>query len=260
MIQLTFLGCGASGGVPLANGHWGRACAAHPYNRRSRSSLFIQIHEEAWLIDAGPDLRAQCLAHGIKKLDGVLLTHGHGDHILGLGELSAFAYDQKKPVPIYGDIPTLETVERIFGHCLAQEYEKDDAYSPLKFLVLRPLKAPFFVAKTPVAFFKQPHGSIHSLGFRFPSFAYSTDLSHLTDEGRSSLKNLDLWIVACTYWTVTTSAHGNLAQVLHWITEIQPKQAILTHMSFDIDYESLVQKLPSHITPGFDGMTLTLNC
>lgn len=250
-LRVTILGCGTSGGVPRSDGEWGQCDPSEPRNRRRRASILVQTETTNVIVDTGPDLREQCLDAGLKRVDGVLYTHAHADHIMGMDDLRAFMLRQKRTIPAYADSTTLKVLTERFSYAFGGV----DGYPPIYEPQL--IDGPFAVGDLPVTPFRQDHGGMHSLGFRFKSFAYSTDLNGLPEESKDQLRDLDLWVVDCLrpepHWT-----HAHLDLTLSWIEELQPKRAILTHMTWEFDYQTLREQLPAHIEPAYDGMAIAL--
>lgn len=253
-MKITILGCGSSGGVPLITGKWGECSPNNSRNYRTRCSVALDIKDQTWLIDTSPDLRFQCLREGISAVDGVIYTHAHFDHIGGLDDLKPFSIEQKTLIPIWADPITLQWLK--IRHSYAFQDSNPEAlpsYAP--FLQGNVIEEAFSIGDVPVIPFIQDHRYSQSLGFRFPSWAYSTDVWALDEVAFSILEGVDLWIVACmARYPVTTHAH--LERILEWIEHVKPTRVVLTHMGHSLDYDELQKELPSHVMPAYDGMVL----
>jgi phosphoribosyl 1,2-cyclic phosphate phosphodiesterase len=251
--KLVILGCGSSSGVPTLTNYWGECDPSNPKNYRTRSSLYIEADTIKILIDTSPDLRVQMLKNNITDIDAVLYTHAHADHIHGIDELRELFFQRnQKIIPIYGSQELIEHLKRQFSYLFRE--------GPLSIYphVLKPniIKGRFRVEHIDIIPFTQAHGDAGvSTGFRIGGLAYSTDFNKLEDEALESLKNLDIWIVDCLSID-SRPTHLNLAQAIQWIEKVKPKKAILTHMNVTLDYDTLVNSLPSHIIPAYDGLTL----
>lgn len=255
-MEITILGCGPSIGVPDITGDWGKCDPQNPKNRRSRSSLFIEWEGLNLLIDAGPDLNHQfSLIHG-KRVDALLITHAHYDHIGGIGELRRLSQVQGNLIPIYMSQPTADEIflrDHVFFD------SSNSIYPPvLEPHIIAPYTS-FEIHGRTIFPFPQQHGSITSLGFRLDNFAYSTDFKIIPEEALTHLEKLDLWIVECLKEEVVPhQTHPTLSETLSLIHRLKPKHSVLTHMGSDLDYDNLLQKLPPFVEPAYDGMTLKL--
>jgi phosphoribosyl 1,2-cyclic phosphate phosphodiesterase len=213
------------------------------------------INGQTWLIDTSPDLRFQCLREGL-SIDGVIYTHAHFDHVGGLEELKPFVVSKGGvPLPIWADNATLLALKSRCPYAFVDiNQESPDLYRP--FLQENIIDCAFEIQGTWITPFTQNHRYSHTLGFRFSSWAYSTDVWELDDEAFSLLKGIDLWIVGCLTKDLVHSTHAHLEKVLQWVDIIKPNRVILTHMGHSMNYDELVQELPSHIVPAYDGMVI----
>lgn len=256
-MKITVLGCGGSPGVPSVSHGWGACDPTNPRNRRRRVSLLVEEAGRAILIDTSPDLREQLLDTGIRRLDGVIWTHAHADHLHGIDELRGINRAMHAPLPVWADAESLEIIHQRFGYV----FEPLDAslgnyYKPV--LIPHCIDGPFEVAGVPVTPFRQDHGFSTTLGLRFGQFAYSTDVVRLDAAAFAALAGIEVWVVDCFRHAPGHLTHSWLAQTLDWIAQVGPKHAVLTHMGEDMDYGTLASALPPGIEPAYDGMVLTL--
>jgi len=182
-------------------------------------------------------------------LDAALYTHDHADHVNGIDDLRGFMVLQGGRIPVYGDPNTIQSITHRFDYIFASARN----YPPIAKAHL--IDGPFSVGDINIAPFRQIHGGMDSLGFRFGSMAYSTDLSELPPDSFENLRELDVWIVDALR-PKPHPTHTHLEQTLEWITELRPKRAVLTHMTWDMDYAALCAELPSGVEPAYDGMVL----
>ncbi len=262
-MKLTILGCGGSGGVPLAGrepgGTWGKADPNNPKNRRSRVSVLIEgkAGEERnptrLLIDTSPDLRQQILANDITALDAVLFTHAHADHCHGLDELRGLVYRRGAPIDAFMDVGTHALLTARFDYAFVSSQDPDSIYPPL--MNDRVIDGPFTVGDIAVRPFVQQHGPDISLGFRCGDIAYSTDASALDDDAFAVLEGVKLWVVDCLR-DVPHPTHAHTDQALAWIARVKPERAILTHMNEQLDYDELLGRCPPGVEPGYDGLVV----
>jgi phosphoribosyl 1,2-cyclic phosphate phosphodiesterase len=253
-MKITILGCGTSGGVPRVgerNGGWGDCDPANPKNRRRRVSVLVEEQGTRILIDTSPDLREQLLGANVTSLDGVFLTHDHADHTHGIDDLRGIYHAMGKTVPIYMDARTYAVMEQRFGYI----FHGAKGYSAMATAYV--LEGPVTLGHMTVQPFRQHHGEIDSLGFRIGDFAYSTDLIDIPAESESCLKKLRLWIVDALRRTPHPT-HPHLALTLSWIDKYHPRQAVLTHMDWSMDYDTLARELPPDVVPGYDGMVIEI--
>jgi len=262
-LHFTILGCGSSPGVPRIDGHWGACDPANPKNRRRRCALLVERFDgdkrTTVLVDTGPDVREQIISSGVDALDAVLYTHDHADHAHGIDDLRILAYRARRRIDVYFDDVTGGILKRRFDYCF--ETPAGSAYPPIlnahSIRSGQTLTIDGAGGEIEVLPFRQHHGDIDSLGFRFGDLAYSSDLHDLPSDSIALLEGLDVWIVDALRYSKHPS-HFSVAQALEWTARIAPKRAILTHLHIDLDYETLRAELPDGVEPAFDGMRLTV--
>jgi phosphoribosyl 1,2-cyclic phosphate phosphodiesterase len=263
-MRFTLLGTGSSGGVPRVGPVWGSCDPGNPKNRRRRCALLVDRFNKAGrttvLVDTPPDLREQLLDARVEILDGVLYTHDHADHTHGIDDLRGVFFNLRRRVKVWADSSTRKALESRFDYCFAQK-----AGSPypsiLQAFDIHPPEpigiegAGGIITAIPLA---QDHGGGPSLGFRFGNVAYSPDISDIPESSLPLFKGLDLWIVDALRPT-PHPAHFSVKQALDWIQRLGVKRAILTHMTVELDYESLRRQLPPRVEPGYDGMVVDID-
>ena len=251
-MRATILGCGTSGGVPRIGNVWGVCDPAEPKNRRRRSSILVQSDATTLIVDTSPDMREQCLDLELDHLDAAIYTHDHADHVNGIDDLRGFALLQKTRIPIYGDRFAIKSLQQRFGYIFAE------AKNYPAIATANTIDGPFSHGDIDIVPFPQIHGSMQSLGFRFGNMAYSTDLNDLPEASFDLLQDLDVWIVDALR-PQPHPTHTHLAQTLEWIERLRPKRAILTHMTWDMDYATLCRTLPPGVEPAYDGMVIDID-
>jgi phosphoribosyl 1,2-cyclic phosphate phosphodiesterase len=252
-MKVRILGCGGSGGVPLLGNIWGDCDPAEPRNRRRRVSILVETYAATILVDTSPDLREQLLDAGTRRIDGVLYTHAHADHLHGIDDLRAMNRLMHQPIPVYGSADTLEMIARRFDYVFTPLGSDSGFYKPA--LTPRTIDGPFKIAGIPIVPFAQDHGFSKTLGFRIGEMAYSTDVVDLDEAAFAALAGIDLWIVDCLRYEPHPT-HSHLAKTLSWIARVKPRHAVLTHMDVPLDYATLRHELPAGVEPGYDGLTL----
>ncbi|MGB1547012.1 MAG: MBL fold metallo-hydrolase [Alphaproteobacteria bacterium] len=253
-MQAVILGCGGSGGVPLIGDDWGVCDPKNPKNRRRRASILVREGETTLLVDTSPDLREQLLAAGVDRLDGVLFTHAHADHVHGIDDLRPVNRRMQAWIPIYADPETLSTIEARFGYVLEKIPAEYGFFKPC--LTPNLINGPFRIGNIEILPFEQNHGfGRTSLGFRFGDIAYSTDVVELPEAAFDALRGVKVWIVDCLR-DKAHPTHSHLERTLGWIERVKPERAVLTHMNQYLDYETLAGKLPEGVEPAYDGLIL----
>ncbi len=255
------LGCGGSAGLPQIGGadgfgDWGDADPNEPKNRRTRPSIVIEAPDgRRLLVDTGPDLRLQITARGIPRIDAVLYTHGHADHVAGLDEIRILNRLLGAPMPVYATEATFEDMRRRFDYAF-KPWNGNGFFRPA--LDLHEIQGgqTLEILGMPVQVFTQDHGYISSLGLRVQKFAYCTDVVRLDETALASLRGLDIFVVDCFTQGPAHPTHANLKQVFTWVEELKPKRTILTHLGPSMDYARLCAQLPPNIEPGYDGLVL----
>lgn len=252
-MKTRVLGCGTSTGVPKIGNDWGACNPSEPRNYRLRTSILVESAGERMLVDCGPDLRRQLLAAEVSRLDGVIVTHAHGDHCHGIDELRPVAQVIDGPVPLHARAEVLQELEQRFGYAFAQS----EFYRPV--VQARELDDELRFGNARVRFVDQPHGGPTSLGMRFDedgySVAYSIDFSDLTDDMAALYEGADVWIADCLTRRPHPT-HAHLDAVLAWAGELRVGQLYLVHMGNGLDYRTLVAELPDWAAPAYDGLEI----
>jgi phosphoribosyl 1,2-cyclic phosphate phosphodiesterase len=255
-MKIRMLGCGGSSGVPLIGGIWGACDPKEPRNRRTRVSVLIEQGDRTVLIDTSPDLRQQLLDAEIRRIDAVLYTHAHADHLHGIDDLRALNRLMREPIAIYANESTLATIERRFDYVFTPVEPAGSFYKPM--VVPHVIEGPFEVAGLHVVPFEQNHGFSKTLGFRIGGMAYSTDVVDLDDGAFDVLAGVDTWIVDCLRYEPHPT-HSHLERTLSWVRRVKPRRAVLTHMDVQLDYATLRRQLPEGVEPGYDGLTVEID-
>jgi phosphoribosyl 1,2-cyclic phosphate phosphodiesterase len=254
-MKVTLLGCGPSWGVPAIGPDWGRCDPADPRNRRRRSSLLVESRGAIVLIDVSPDLREQLLDAGVARIDAVLLTHAHADHLHGIDDLRIINQLKNTAIPFFADAAALVEARQRFGYAFAPAQPGRPLYRPA--LTPHEIRGPFQAASLPVVPFPQNHGHTTTLGFRIGPLAYSTDVTAFDDNVFELLAGIELWVVDCLR-REPHPTHSHVAKTLQWVARVRPRRAVLIHMDQSLDYRELSAELPAGVEPGRDGLVIEL--
>lgn len=265
-LRLTILGCGSSPGVPRITGDWGKCDPGNPRNRRMRTSAMIERiradgRRTTVVIDTGPDFRSQMLMAGVGRIDAVLYTHPHADHIHGIDDLRGYVLEQKRLIDIHADRATMQRLREAFGYCF--ETPPGSSYPPILWARHIDHDRPVVVEGEGGALAFEPlpqaHGDIVSLGFRVGGLAYCPDVSGFPEATAARLGGLDLLVIDALQYR-THPSHFSLGQALDWIERLKPARALLTHMHVPLDYATVLAETPAHVEPAYDGMVVELPC
>ena len=259
-LSFTILGCGSSGGVPRLGGNWGDCDPNNIKNQRSRCSLLVELiganGTTRVLIDTSPDMRSQLLKANVGTLDGVVYTHEHADHVHGIDDLRMIVFNMRKRINVWADTKTQEALLQKFGYTFVQV--EGSPYPPI--LEMSTIDGEFSIGGPggEITFnpFEVQHGTITSLGLRIDDVTYIPDISEMNAVAWDQIKKTNIWILDALRRTPHQS-HTHLSQSLEWIKKSGVKKGILTNMHVDMDYETLMNELPSNVEPAYDGMRLT---
>jgi len=253
-MKITILGCGTSTGVPVVGCKCNVCRSADLKNKRTRASALVMVNGLNILIDTPPDLHQQALANGLERVDAVIFTHDHADHIFGMDELRSFNFAQNGAIPIYASPKVMDRVKLLFDY-IWNPGTPIGGGKPL--LDAHPVSGEFEVAGvkiTPIEIF---HGSQAIWGFRIQDFAYLTDCSSIPDASRRLLSGLKLLVIGALRFRPHPT-HFSINQALKEIEKLKPAHALLTHLSHSFDYQELNPKLPPHVELAYDGICLEI--
>lgn len=249
-MKITFLGTGTSTGVPEIGCRCAVCQSADKRDKRLRSSVLVEVDGKNLLIDCGPDFRWQMLRLGVTRLDAVMITHEHYDHVGGLDDLRPLSID--KSMNIYAEANVIEAI----GNRMPYVFRKHWHPSLPHFDMCEINTSPFEAAGIPVVPVRVIHGHLPILGYRIGNFAYLTDVKVLPDEELVKLVGLDVLVIEALKQTPHPS-HETLEQALENIGLINPKQAFLTHMSHQMGLHAEVEdRLPERVRLAFDGLSV----
>lgn len=250
-LEVTLLGTGTSTGVPVPGCRCPVCSSSDPHNSRTRCSLLVSYRGKNILIDTATDLRQQVLREGIDRIDAVLYTHTHADHIHGIDDLRPFNHGKGIPLPLYASADAVRAMRQNFRYIFGPD--DDTVYRPR--LAVWTVSGPFSLFGLPVKPLRLEHGTGFSTGYRIGPIAYLTDCSAISAEVRSELETLDLLILDALRFR-PHSAHFNVAEAIIEAEKIGAGQTLLTHLSHDVDYGRHTTGLPPGVAFAYDGQKL----
>jgi phosphoribosyl 1,2-cyclic phosphate phosphodiesterase len=237
-ITLQVLGSGTSMGVPTLGCHCSVCDSKDPHNKRLRPSVLLSRGGHNVIIDTTPDFRTQALAVGLDRLDAVILTHGHADHILGFDDLRPYNIRQKSPMPLYGNQETFSVIKRVFSYV----FDDKPKLSTVPSVTLHEVKGPFELLGIPFIPVPLLHGEMEVLGYRFGRAAYMTDFSRLPESSVPLLEDLDDLIIDALR-DIPHPMHQTVEQALALIDRLKPKRAWFTHIAHDLPHDATNERL-----------------
>lgn len=252
-LRVTFLGTGTSTGVPVPTCGCAVCSSDDPRDRRLRPSVLLRWTGASVLIDCSTDLRAQALHHAIDRVDAVLFTHGHADHILGLDDLRLYNWKQGRAIPAYGSALTLEALKRTFWYV----FDDEPTESTRPELELRLVDERFSLLGQTVVPVPALHGRIPILGYRIGEFAYLTDVSEIPASSYPLLEGLEV-LVLNALRERPHPMHLTLQQAIEQAARIGARRTYFTHMSHEVHHATVSQSLPAGVELAHDGLTLDL--
>lgn len=252
-MKITFLGTGTSQGVPVIACDCNVCQSKDPRDKRLRTSAFVQTENLNLIIDTGPDFRYQILRAGIKRLDAVLYTHEHRDHIAGLDDVRSFNFIQKMAMPIYGNAQVIKQIKREF------HYVFESKYPGIPQLEINEIvNDAFEISDFPILPIQVLHHKLPVFGFRFGDFTYVTDANAIPEEEFQKLEGSKILVINALQKDDHLS-HFTLDEALKVIERVAPDKAYLTHISHKLGkYEDVSKILPANVMLAYDGLSVNM--
>ena len=253
-MTLKFLGTGTSTGVPILTCQCAVCTSPDPHDKRTRPSILLEYDGRAVLIDTTPDFRAQALREGMTRLDAVVFTHHHADHIMGLDDTRMFYFRQQTPIPIYADARCMATLRTVFAYIFDGNYlfggvGKIDPHlidGPFDLWGLKLIPVPVL------------HGNLTILGFRVRDAAYLTDVSEVPESSFPLLADLDVLIIDALRHKPHPT-HLSLTQALAMVERLKPERAFFTHIAHELGHEQTNSILPANVRLAYDGLQVEIS-
>jgi phosphoribosyl 1,2-cyclic phosphate phosphodiesterase len=263
-VEITILGSGTSHGVPMI-GCDCDVCRSHnPLNKRFRPSILVKTGEGNILVDTTPELRLQCLTYDVRRVDAVLITHTHADHIMGLDDLRRFSDLSGDEIPLYGDPEVLDDIRRIFSYI----FRETQTGGGKPRISLNEIEPSFELLGLSVEPLHVMHGKLPVVAYRFEEMAsavpegrgavaaaYVTDVSEIPDEALRRLYGLDLLILDAVRFEPHVT-HFGLYQALDVVNQVKPKRTLFTHLSHHFDHDVVNATLPDNARLAYDGQVI----
>ncbi len=253
-MKITFLGTGTSMGVPVICCTCPVCLSTDERNKRLRTSILVEIQDNTFVVDTGPDFRQQMLRANVQDVDAILYTHEHTDHIVGMDDVRAFNFFRKKDVQLYATEQVQQHIKRVFHYVFAK-----DPYPGIPRIQFHDItNEAFAINGVDIQPVKVWHHKLPVLGFRFGNFTYITDANFISEEEKEKIKGSEILVLNALRKEEHIS-HFTLEQALALIEELAPKQAYLTHISHQMGlHEEVAKTLPPHVAIAYDGLVLNL--
>lgn len=255
--SLTFLGTGTSQGVPMIGCDCEVCTSGDPRDRRLRASVYVQAPECAFVIDTGPDFRTQALRERIRRLDAVVLTHPHTDHIMGFDDLRSYCHGGRE-LPVYGSPETLAVLQRVFAFAFDGKNRFPGYLNP----IAHEISGPFTLGETELVPLPVPHGRVNTTGYLFvregrKRAAYFPDCKAISPAIRERIAGVEVLIVDALR-RKEHPTHMNVEEALEVALDVQARETWFTHLCHDLGHASFEAELPTGVRVAYDGLRLAL--
>lgn len=252
-MRITFLGTGTSQGVPIINCDCPVCTSTNPKNKRMRCSVMVETDNANILIDTSIDMYQQFIAYPFERIDAILFTHTHADHIFGLDELRRFNYLQKEVIPVYGNVETMNRIKQVFDYAL-----NDGPFvSGIPNITTNTINEEFIIKASKIIPIPLMHGKDEIFGYRIGNMAYCTDVSFIPEESYQLLEGLDILVLGALRER-KHPRHFNLEEAIAEMNKIKARQTYLTHISHKLDHETHGNNLPPLCSFAYDGLSIEI--
>lgn len=240
-------------GVPVAGGFGYELLDGDPRNERYRCSAWVQHGETSILIDTSPEFRLQTIRAGIKKIDVLLITHEHMDHIAGLDDLRAYNYAQQSTIPLYTSERAAKSIKRRFEYMFG-----DNKYPGSASVDIRIIDNDLNIGDITITPLPINHGHIDILGFKINDLAYMTDTKSLPESTKRLVKGCKVMVLSGLRWAPEHPTHLTIPQAVELADELEVEQTYLIHMNAYVNHRQSNEKLPNHVQLAYDQMTVEI--
>jgi len=253
--KLLFLGTGGSSGVPMIGCRCGTCVSTHSKNKRLRPSALLTVDTTQLLIDVGPDFRTQALQYDIERLDGVLLTHTHFDHVAGLDELRVYYVIHHHILPVLSSAETLRTLKKRYDYLFVERNGEESLTAQLDFQVLAGEMGCHMFCGLPIRYMSYQQGGLPVNGFQIGSLAYLTDVKKISDEDLQGLEGVEVLVISALR-EQPSKMHLTFEEAIQIAQKIGAKQTYFTHLGHETEYVATAANLPSGYTLAHDGLEI----
>ncbi|MFH5834083.1 MBL fold metallo-hydrolase [Halalkalibaculum sp. DA384] len=253
-MKFTFLGTGTSMGVPTAGGFGSERLKGDPRDERWRCSAWIETEQSSIVIDTGPEFRLQTLRAGITRVDAVLITHEHMDHISGLDDLRPFCYKQKQTIPVYTSQTCKESIKRRFEYMFGP-----DRYPGATSVELNVIEDSFQFQDLRITPLPANHGKVDVLGFRVGNISYLTDVKEIPESTEKLIKGSEVMVLSGLRWKPEHPTHMTIPEAVEKATKLEIPRTYLIHMNSRVNHKQSNQRLPEHVRLAYDQLILEVD-
>ncbi len=256
-MQILILGCGTSTGVPVPACDCSVCMSPNPRNKRTRASVVITLESgENIVIDTGPDFRFQALRAKLQRVDAVLFTHCHADHVMGIDDLRGFNFASGQRIPCYGNEQTLNTLKHLFSYIFDPNLHYEGGMLPQLSLNNINVGTPFDLFGVTILPFQLMHGKMEVVGYKIKDLVYATDCNYVPEESIEKIKNCSILIIDGLRHKFHNT-HFTINDAIATSRRIEAKKTYLTHLTHSVDYERDSKLLPDGISLTYDELILT---
>jgi phosphoribosyl 1,2-cyclic phosphate phosphodiesterase len=254
LMKITFLGTGTSHGVPVIACRCNVCTSTETKNQRTRPSIVVTFNDRNILVDTSPELRIQALRCGVERVDAILFTHSHADHLHGLDDVRAYTALQDTVIPCYGSPKTVERIRAVFHY--AFKYQHLGVGIPQ--LELVQIQGDFQLFGVEVIPLNLQHGKTEVLGFRIGNFAYATDCNQIPPESMDLMRGLDLLVLDALRWSPPNPTHFTIPESLKIVEQLKSQRTYFVHMSHDVEHHDTNSRLPEGVELAYDGLVVEI--
>jgi len=252
-MKCTFLGTGTSMGVPVAGGFGSENINGDPRNQRYRCSVWVETDETSLIVDTGPEFRLQTIRSNIKRVDAVLITHEHMDHIAGLDDLRSYNYVQKSAIPLYTSPRTANSIRQRFSYMFG-----DNKYPGSTNIDIHETSESFEFNDLTITPLIYNHGKIDVQGYRIGDLSYMTDVKSIPDETKEKVRGSKVLILSGLRWAPDHPTHLTIPEAVELASELEVDQTYLIHMNSYVDHQYSNDKLPDDVKLAYDMLEISL--